>query len=250
MFAYGGWADMSYVAAEVRRPERNILRALVLGVVAVATIYLAITAAFVWTLGLRGLANSEAVAAEVMELRFGRGSATAISLLVIVSCLGSMNGTIFTGARVYYALGTRHAGFRWLGVWDEGKGIPFRSLIAQSAATLGLTLAVGLVPGGFERLVAFTTPFFFGFMVLVGVALYLLRGRSDRPENAYRVPLFPLTPLLFILSSCAMVYASVDYALRNPAWEALWAAAVVVTGLVAGVIDWRRGLPARDQIAR
>ena len=240
MFAYGGWADMSFVAAEVRNPQRNISRALVLGILAVGAIYLAVTLAFVWALGFRGLAASEAVAAEVMKRSLGDAGATAISLLVIVSCLGSINGTIFTGARVYYALGTGHPGFSWLGRWDLRRGIPLRSLLVQSAATLALTVVVGLFPGGFERLVSFTTPFFFGFILLVGIGLILLRRRGRTGQATYRVPLYPLTPLLFVLSSAAMICASLDYALRNPAWEALWAAAVIASGLVVGCVDWRQ----------
>jgi APA family basic amino acid/polyamine antiporter len=240
MFAYGGWADMSLVAAEVRDPRRNITRALFLGIFAVAVIYLSITFAFLHALGFRGLAASEAVAAEVMQMRLGSGGATIISLLVVVSCLGAMNGTIFTGARVYYALGTHHPAFRWLGRWDATRGIPLRALIAQAIATLALTIAVGYFPEGFDRLVVFTTPFFFGFTVLVGVALFVLRSRIVRAESSYRVPFYPLTPVLFILSSGAMVYASVDYAIRKPAPEVWWAAAVVATGLAAGLFDWRQ----------
>jgi APA family basic amino acid/polyamine antiporter len=240
MFAYGGWADMSFVAAEVRDPRRNISRALVLGIVAVAAIYLSVTLAFVWGLGFRGLATAQAVAAEIMQQRIGPAGSKVISLLVIVSCLGSINGTIFTGARVYYALGTHHPGFRWLGVWDQRRGIPRRSLVVQTAATMGLMFIVGLFPGGFERLVVFTTPFFFGFIALVGISLVLLRRRGLTGQATYRVPFFPLTPGLFVLSSSAMVYASVDYALRNPAREAWWALVVVVAGLLVGWIDWRQ----------
>ncbi|MEX2173875.1 MAG: amino acid permease [Pirellulaceae bacterium] len=240
MFAYGGWADMSFVAAEVRDPRRNISRALLLGILAVGAIYLSVTLAFVWGLGFRGLAGSEAVAAELVGRRIGSAGSAAISLLVIVSCLGSINGTIFTGARVYYALGTQHPGFRWLGAWNEAKGIPLRALLIQAAASLGLIVALGLFPGGFERLVIFTTPFFFGFLMLVGIGLILLRRRGQTGQTTYRVPLFPLTPVLFILSSAAMVYASVDYAYKNRAHEAWWAAAVVATGLIAGIIDWRQ----------
>lgn len=253
MFAYGGWADMSLVAAEVRDPRRNISRALLLGILAVGAIYLAVTLAFVWGLGFRGLAASQAVAADIMRLRIGPAGGAVISLLVIVSCLGSINGTIFTGARVYYALGTHHPGFRWLGTWDEQRGIPLRSLLVQAAATLGLTIAVGLVPGGFERLVVFTTPFFFGFIGLVGVGLILLRRRGLTGQTTYRVPLYPITPVLFILSSSAMIYASIDYALRQPAQEAWWAravVAVVASGLIVGWFDWRQRRAAAASQAR
>jgi amino acid transporter len=240
MFAYGGWADMSYVAAEVRDPARNITRALVLGILAVGAIYLAVTLALVWALSLPGLAASEAPAADVMQLRMGRAGITAISLLIVISCLGSVNGTIFTGARVYYALGTQHPGFRWLGTWDPHKGIPLRSLLVQAAATLALTVAVGLSPGGFSRLVVFTTPFFFGFIVLVGMGMILLRWRGRLAHATYHTPLFPLLPVLFILSSAAMVYASVDYAWRNPSREIWWSVAVIASGIVVGWIDWRQ----------
>jgi amino acid transporter len=115
MFAYGGWADMSFVAAEVRDPQRNIFRALLLGTIAVALIYIALNAAFIRALGLEGLIRSQAVAAEVFQRSAGDWGSRAISLLVVVSCLGGINGMLFTGARVYYALGTHHPTFLLLG---------------------------------------------------------------------------------------------------------------------------------------
>jgi amino acid transporter len=243
MFAYGGWADVSFVAAEVRAPERNISRALMLGTGAVAVIYLAVTLAFVWVLGIRGVANSEAVAADVMSLwgdRWGGNGtwgSTAISLLVIASCLGAINGTIFTGARVYYALGTHHPVFGWLGAWNRDKGVPLRSLGVQLAATLGLVITFGRAPGSFDRLVVFTTPFYWGFIALVGVALIVLRQRGATSHGTYRVPLYPWTPILFFLTSGAMVCAAVEYALRDRARESWWAVGVVVAGIVVGWLD-------------
>jgi hypothetical protein len=147
-----------------------------------------------------------------MSLRFGAVGATAISLLVVVSCLGAINGTLFTGARVYYALGT---------------------------VTLGLVVGFGLYPRGFERLVIFTGPFYWGFIGLVGVALLVLRSRGLTAKSKYHVPLFPLTPLVFAASSGAMVYAGVAFAIEKRSVEAWWAVAVVVSGLVVGWIDWR-----------
>jgi APA family basic amino acid/polyamine antiporter len=240
MFAYGGWADMSFVAAEVRHPERNIFRALLLGTLAVTLIYVAVNMAFVYALGIEGLAGADAVAADVLALRFGSGGSRAISLLVVLSCLGAINGMLFTGARVYYALGRHHPTFRWLGTWNERSGVPLRSLAMQTLITIGLVVGFGLSEGGFARLVVFTGPFYWGFIALVGVALIVLRlrGRTD-DKSLYRVPLFPLTPVLFTLTSGAMVYAAIDYAIRNPADQAAWwAGIVIVTGLVVGAIDW------------
>ncbi|MCI0333045.1 MAG: amino acid permease [Planctomycetes bacterium] len=250
MFAYGGWADMSFVAAEVRDPARNISRALILGTTAVMTIYLLVTLAFVRVLGVRGLAASDAVAAEVMSLRLEAWGSTAISLLVIISCLGAINGTVFTGARVYYALGTHHPSFRWLGTWDETKGIPLRSLLVQAAATIGLVVSFGLYPGGFDRLVVFTTPFYWGFIALVAISLIVLRQRGALGLSGYRVPLYPVAPAVFFLSSLWMVYAAIDYAARNRSWEALWAVAVILSGFIAAAFDVRARISVAPNAVR
>lgn len=239
MFAYGGWADMSFVAAEVRDPARNISRALLLGTLIVCGTYVVVTIAFLHTLGMGGLSQSQAVAAEVMSLRCGPLGAKAISLLVVISCLGAINGTLFAGARVYYALGTQHPTFRWLGAWDAQRGVPLRSLFAQAAVTLGLVVGFGLSPKGFERLVIFTGPFYWGFIGLVGIALLVLRGRGVMSKATYHVPLFPLTPLIFVASSGAMVYAALDYAFRNWSLQGLWAVMVIIVGVVVGLWDRR-----------
>jgi APA family basic amino acid/polyamine antiporter len=245
MFAYGGWSDMSFVAAEVRDPQRNIFRALLLGTLAVTATYLVVNLAFIWALGVGGLTQAKAVAAEVVSLQFGSLASTGISLLVVVSCLGAINGMIFTGARVFYALGTEHPTFRWLGMWNESTGVPLRSLLVQTAVTLVLLVGFGLGRGGFERLVIFTGPFYWGFIGLVGVALIVLRHRVASSVGKFLVPLYPLTPLVFAASSGAMVYAAIDYANRQrgeqPLWfiGASWAAAVVVSGIIVGIIDRR-----------
>lgn len=238
MFAFGGWADMSFVSAEVRQPEKNIFRALLLGTGVVVAIYLLINGAFLHSLGLVGVAKSEAVAADVLSLRMGAYGSRAISLLVVVSCLGTISGMLFTGARVFYALGTHHPIFRWLGAWNQTTGVPLRSLIAQTLVTLGL-IAACRGQQGFERLVVFTAPFYWGFIALVGVALILLRSRGATSGATYRVPFYPLAPLVFSLTSGAMVYAGIDYAIQNRSLEAWWAVAVVGCGALVGCVDWR-----------
>jgi amino acid transporter len=237
MFAYGGWADMSFVAAELRDPARNIFRALLLGTLVVAAIYLVMNQAWIVGQGLGGLAQSRAAAAEVMSRRFGSLGSGAISLLVVISCLSSINGLLFTGARVYYALGKRHAIFRWLGAWDERKGVPLRSLAVQTVVTVGLVVGFGLYAEGFQRLIVFTGPFYWGFIALVGLALIALRDRGEIPSGTYRVPFYPLTPLVFFLSSGAMVVAALDYAARNAAWEAAWAVTVVAGGVAVALYE-------------
>jgi len=238
MFAYGGWTDMSFVAAEVRQPERNIFRALFLGTSTVVAIYLLVNLAFLWALGVGGLVLSEEPAADVLTLRMGAHGSKVISVLVVASCLGAVNGMLFTGSRVFYALGTHHPTFRWLGDWNERTQVPLRSLVMQVVVTLLLVAACG-DKKGFERLVAFTAPFYWGPIGLVGISLILLRLRGATTSATYRVPLFPLTPIVFAASSGAMVYAGVVYAIEKRSVEGWWAAAVVAGGFVFGWIDWR-----------
>jgi APA family basic amino acid/polyamine antiporter len=242
MFAYGGWADMSFVAAEVRDPGRNIFRALLLGTATVTTIYLAANQAFFVALGLGGLIRSDAVAADVLSQRLGPIGSIVISLLVVISCLGAVNGMIFTGARVFYALGRQHPFFRPLGAWNERTGVPVRSLAVQTAITLGLVIVFGIVPNAFSALVVFTGPFYWGFFSLVGVALIVLRVRGQTSHSTYRVPLFPFTPILFSLTSGAMTLAALQYLYAQRAWTEFWptawATCVVVLGAVVGIAEW------------
>lgn len=241
LFAYGGWNEMAYVGAEVRDPQRNILRALVLGTVAVAVCYTLLTLSFVHALGTEGVRQiarqeNRDVATEVMKLAFGTAGQKFISLLICISALGAINGQIFTGARIYYAMGTEHRVFAPLGRWHAGLGTPVNSLVFQAVVTLALVLGFGLTRSGFESSVKFTTPVFWIFMVLVGLSVYVLRVRQPQTPRPYHVPGYPVTPALFCLSSGFMVYSSLDYAVKNRSYEALWAVGILAVGLVTAVL--------------
>jgi amino acid transporter len=233
MFAYGGWSDMSYVAADVRDPERNISRSLLLGTATVTAIYLLVTLAFVVALSLPGLRNSQAVAADTVSLTFGAWGAIGISILICISTLGAINGMLFAGGRVFYALGKEDAAFAWLGAWNDRYGGPVRSLVVQSLATLALAIAFGRWADGFERLVVFTGPFYCGFLLLIAFGFFVLRHRGAIGVAGYRAPLYPLPPLLLAAACAYMTYSSTDFAVRNGTSEGYWVAAVVATGICA-----------------
>lgn len=231
MFAYGGWSDMSYVAADVRDPGRNISRSLLLGAAAVTLIYVLLNLSFVGALSVTGLADSQAVAAEILSRRLGDFGAIVISLLICVSTLGAVNGMLFAGARGFYALGKEDTAFAWLGAWSNRYGGPVRALLVQSTATVGLVIAFGIYPQGFQRLVVFTGPFFWGFLLLIGIGFFVLRVRGEIGA-VYRAPLFPLPPLLLCAACLFMTYSAAEYALSNWAAEGYWALGVVASGIV------------------
>ncbi|WP_254513397.1 APC family permease [Anatilimnocola floriformis] len=237
MFAYGGWSDMSYVAAEVDQPRRNISRALLLGTGSVLAIYLLLNLGFARALGLAGLYGSQNVASDVLQRSLGAVGDKFISLLVAVSCLGAIHGMIFTGARVYYKLGSEHPLFGWLGAWHPRLQVPLRSILAQSAVTVVLVAIFGANAAAFDRLVMFTGPFYWGFICLVIVALVALRWQRRLSAERYRVPLYPLPPLLFSAACIWMAYSGIMYAWTSGGREGYWALVVVIVGLLIVVRD-------------
>jgi basic amino acid/polyamine antiporter, APA family len=230
LFTYGGWNEMAYVSAEVKDPQKNILRALLIGTLAVTVIYVAVNGAFLHALGLAG-ARHATVAADVLALGLGSWAGLAISLLIAISALGAINGQIFTGARIYYAMGGDHRLYAWLGRWSARRGTPLCSLAIQAAITIALAVWFGLGQDGFERMVTFTTPGFWFFLMLVGVSLFVLRRREPAVQRPFRVPGYPVTPVVFCLASGLLVYASLDYAVAHRSWEAWWSIAILLVGV-------------------
>lgn len=253
LFAYGGWNEVSYVAAEVRKPRKNLLRALVIGVVAVSAIYILINVAFVYALGFEGVRQSAAVPSDVVEQRLGIWGSRATSLLICVSCIGAAHGMIFTGSRIYYALGREHRWYALLGQWGHQQA-PTWSLALQGVISLGLVVAVGS-EAGFERLLWYTTPIFWTFFTLAGLSLFVLRVRQPDLPRPYRVAGYPVVPALFCASSIFILYASLSYAWENKTWEAFVSIGVLAIGFIVSLVESRFAPPvvagdAQDEKAR
>jgi len=226
LLTYSGWNEASYLSAEIRGPRQNITRALAIGLAVVTFVYLAANLAFLQGLGFANMARSEVVAADLMRRLFGSLGAVFVSGLVIVAGLGTMNGTIITGARTAYALGRDLPRLGFLGRWQAGKEIPRNALLVQSAITLGLVLAGSWSRSGFVAMVEYTAPVFWFFLLLVGLALFVLRTKQPA-ARPYSVPLYPWTPILFCVASAAMLASSLLYT----GWGALVGVAVLIAGL-------------------
>lgn len=207
LFTFGGWNEMAYVAAEVRDPRRNIARALVLGTVAVTALYLAVNAALLYTLGYAGLTASKAVAVDAIATVFADSGGRIIAALVCVSALGAVNGLVFTGARISYAVGADHRAFRVLGRWDARTGTPVRSLVAQGAIAAALVLALG----SFIETVLYYAAVVYAFYLATSVAVIVLRFREPYVERPFRVPLYPVPTLVFAAVCGFLIYGAVTY---------------------------------------
>ncbi|MEQ9449699.1 MAG: APC family permease, partial [Rhodospirillaceae bacterium] len=134
-----------------------------------------------------------------------------IAGLVLVLVLASLNVTIITGARTNYALGRDLPAFSFLGHWNAKTSAPVRALLFQGAIALGLVLLGTLNRGGVQTIVDYLAPVFWFFFLLTGISLFVLRYKDPEAARPFRVPLYPITTVLFFVASGYLLYYSVTY---------------------------------------
>jgi APA family basic amino acid/polyamine antiporter len=240
LYTFGGWNEMAYVAAEIKRPQLNIVRALVIGTVAVTALYLLINGAFLSALGLAGMSTSKAVAVDMMGKVLPGAAGRVIALLICISALGAVNGLIFTGARISYALGADHQSFRPLGRWSRGLGTPVWALVVQG----GLSLAIVLVAGSFIDTILYTASVVWAFFLATALSVFVLRHKESHIPRPYQVTAYPLVPLVFAACCLFMLYSSASYALTNQPLSLLILLGVLLFG---AIIYWLTDLRRRGQ---
>lgn len=214
LLTFGGWNEAAYISGELRTGKtgkRRMARALILGILIITALYLLVNIAYLNALGLAGMAQSTAVAGDLMRAPFGTGGVWLIGVLVAISALTSANATIFTGARTNYALGRDFPVFSALGKWNAKHSAPVNAFIVQGLISLALISLGLLTRKGFETIVEYTAPVFWLFFLLVGISLFVLRQKEPEVERPFRVPLYPLTPLIFCLTSAYLLYSSLAY---------------------------------------
>lgn len=236
--AYGGWSDAATLSAEMRDPKRGIARALLLGLGAVMALYLLANWAYVSVLGLPGLARSEAPAAELMRLAFGRGAELLMVGVVTLTALSVMNAILIAGPRTTYAAARDLAAEMPLARWNARRGTPSAAVVATAAVALLLVALGDLTRGGFSTMVDYLSPIYWGFLTLSGAALIVLRRREPEQPRPFRVPLYPWLPLLFSACSLYLLWSSLVYVKAG--------AVVGVAVLAAGALLLARLGPVRS----
>lgn len=211
LLTYGGWNEAAYLTGELRDAPRNIARVLILSTAILTALYVLINIALLSVLGLDGLRASQAVAADMMRLVAGPAGAFVVSLAVLVAAVSTLNATIFTGGRVYFAMARDLTLLPKVGEWHEHRRNPANGLVMQGLVALVLVGLGAATRDGFQAMVDYTAPVFWGFMLLVGLGLIVLRIREPDRSLPYKVPLYPLTPALFCLTCAYMLHASIAY---------------------------------------
>ncbi|MGE3146630.1 MAG: APC family permease [Pseudorhodoplanes sp.] len=211
LLTYGGWNETAYLTGELKNAESNIPKVLMTGTAILVTLYVLTNLALLSILGLDGLRNSEAVAADMMHRVAGPSGAFIVSLAIVVAAVSTLNATIFTGARVYYAMARDLTLLPRVGEWNERGKTPANGLILQAIVALALVALGAATRDGFKAMVDYTAPVFWAFLLLVGLGLFVLRRREPQRILPYKVPLYPLTPILFCLTCLYMLHASIAY---------------------------------------
>ena len=211
LLTYGGWNEGAYLTSEIRDGRRNIVRSLVLAIAAVTALYMLMNFAYYHVLGLKGMSDSKAIAGDMMKATLGETGALALAAIIVAEALTTLNATVFTGARTNYALGRDFPAFAYLGKWDARVLAPVNAILVQGAIALALVLLGSFTRDGFSTMVDFTAPVFWLFFLLTGVALFVLRRHPPAVQDPFRVPLYPVTPVLFCLMCAYMLYSSLAY---------------------------------------
>jgi APA family basic amino acid/polyamine antiporter len=211
LLTYGGWNEAAYISAELKDKQHNMVKALVWSILIITALYLLVTWAYWKGLGLEGMAGSEALAADLLRVAFGPVGEKAISVMVAIAALTSINATMIVGARTSYAVGQDWPVLSKLAFWDGLRGTPANAMQVQCVAALLLVLLGAWTGSGFKSMVEFTAPVFWLFFLLSGIALFVLRIREPDTVRPFKVPLFPLLPLVFCATCAYMLWSSLSY---------------------------------------
>lgn len=222
LWAYDGWHFLSFAAGEVRQPARTIPRSLILGTVLVFVVYLVVNAAYYAVLEPEQIRGSDRVAALAVQEALGPGAAVSISLLIVVSILGTMNGITLGAARVSYAMAADGLFFRAFARLHPRTHAPVVATVAQ-----GLFAALFTLVGTFQQLFTsfvFTSWIFYGLAV---AAVMVLRRREPALPRPFRCPWYPVTPLFFLLATAGIIVSTFVASF----WPALLGVGLIFAGV-------------------
>lgn len=211
LLTYGGWNEVSYLSGEIADQGRNMARVLVISTVVIAVIFLLMNLAFLNILGLDGIRQPGAIGVRAVREVFGPTGASVLAIIVCSAALSTLNGTIFTGARLYRAVGHDIPLLRGLTIGRGRSDTPVAALLTQGIIAIALVSFGALTRDGFESMVQYSAPIFWLFLLLVGISYFVLRYREPDRVRPFRAPLYPFLPALFCLTCAYLLYSSVIY---------------------------------------
>jgi APA family basic amino acid/polyamine antiporter len=229
LFAYAGWQTASFVAGELKRPERDLPRGLLLGVGGVVLIYMAVNFVCLRALGPAGLAATETPASTVMRVALGDAGGRLIAVAIAISALGFLSQGILTAPRVYFAMAEDGLFFRGMAWVHPLTRVPVFAIVLQSVWTI-----VILLSGTYEQILNYVVAMDFIFFGLSASCLFVLRKRQASSVKS-RVPGHPFTTVMFCLA-CAAIVSNTIYRYPANTWIGI---AILLSGIPVYYL-WRR----------
>ncbi len=249
LLTFGGWNDAAYISADLKG-KRSIVTALLTSIAIITVLYLLVNWAYWYVLGLQGMAKSSAVATDVLTAAFGDSAGKLIAAVIAAAALTSINATLIVGARTASALGNDWPQLKLLAEWDAARGVPRNSLIIQCVFALLLIALGSTFKNGFQSMVEFTAPVFWLFFLLVGLSVFRLRQIDAEIERPFTVPLYPVLPAIFCLSSAYMLWSSLSfvYSQQLGGFNAAWVGVCVLASgfVVLGIVKKTPGPKSRS----
>jgi APA family basic amino acid/polyamine antiporter len=230
LMAYNGWSYVSFVAGEVRDPERNLLRSLAMGMAAVMVLYVSANLAYLKVLSIAQIAASERVAAEVATLTMGPMGGTFVALAVLLSITGAINGCTMTAARIPFAQARDGLFFGRFGEAHPRFQTPGLAIICGAIWT-----SILVVSGSYDTLYSYTILAAWIFYTMSVAAVMVLRRKLPDAKRPYRMWGYPWTLGVFVASS---VWFIADTVVTQPLPSGMALGIVAAGGLVYRV--WRR----------
>jgi len=209
LFAYGGWQTANFIAAEIKQPEQNLPRALLIGVAGVIVLYTTVNWTCLRALGPQDLAATATPATTVMRLALGQRGATFMAAAIAISTLGFLSQSILTAPRVYFAMADDGLFFRTVARLDPRTRVPVAAIVLQSAWTIVIALS-----GRYEQILNYVVSMDFLFFGLTASTLFAFRRPpktgQTQPSTRYRTPGHPVTTIIFV-AICFWIVANTMY---------------------------------------
>lgn len=200
MWAYDGWADLTFISGEVKDPARTLPRAIIGGVLAIVAIYVAVNAAYLYVLTVPEMVGSKLVASDTATKVFGAVGASVVAAMVMVSAFGALNGSMMTGPRIFFAMADDGNFFRPIAAVHPRYRTPWTAIL--------LATALGIAYVSFRTFEQLADAFVLGiwpFYALAVGAVYILRRRRPDLPRPYRTAGYPITPAIFLIASVGML---------------------------------------------
>ena len=193
LFSFLGWDRVGYVAGEMKDPKKTIPLTMFYGISLISLIYLAANLLYHTVLGLEGVRDSIIVASDTASILFGNKGAIIISLVVIISATGSINGTIMSASRLYFAMARDGLLFKWFENIHPKHKTPNRSIIAHCIWGIALLF----IRQNFETIVSGMVFTILIFYILTTLAFFKFR-KTNQGKKGYRLPFYPILPLIYL----------------------------------------------------